>query len=101
VAALLDVSSSSSSSSSSGGGGAALPPAASATWSGHTMALTHLAFAPLSGLCGGPAAARLVTCSLDRTVRWWDVASTRCLRTVTLPTGATALAVRTPRRYFV
>jgi WD40 repeat protein len=87
VAALLDVSSSSSSSSS----GAALPPAASATWSGHTMALTHLAFAPLGGLCGGPAAARLVTCSLDRSVRWWDVASGRCLRTVALPTGATAL----------
>ena len=86
VAALLDVSASPGS---SGGGGA--PPAASVSWSGHTMALMHLMFSPLSGLCGGPAAARLVTCSLDRTVRWWDLASQRCLRTATLPCGASAL----------
>jgi WD40 repeat protein len=87
VAALLDVSASPGSS----GGGSGAPPAASVSWSGHTMALMHLMFSPLSGLCGGPAAARLVTCSLDRTVRWWDVASQRCLRTATLPCGASAL----------
>ncbi len=82
VCSLLDVSSSS-------GGGA--PPSASATWSGHSMALTHLAFSPLSGLAGGPAGSRLVTASLDRTVRWWDVATQRCLRTAALPVGATCL----------
>ena len=80
VAGLLDVSSASSA-----------PPSASATWAGHTMALTHLAFTPLSGLSGSPAASRLVTCSLDRSVRWWDVASQRALHTATLPTGATTL----------
>jgi pre-rRNA-processing protein IPI3 len=80
VAALLD-------GGSSGGGGGAPQPAA--TWAGHSMAVTSLCFSPLSGLFGGAAAARVVTCSADRTVRWWDVATRRCLRAVALPAGAT------------
>jgi len=71
-----------------GGGGEAAPPQPAATWSGHSMAVTALCFSPLSGLFGGAGAARVVTCSADRSVRWWDVAARRCLRAVALPAGA-------------
>jgi pre-rRNA-processing protein IPI3 len=70
------------------GAGAGAAPQAAATWSGHTMAVTFVCFSPLSGLFGGAAAARLVTCSADCSVRWWDVATRRCLRAVALPAGA-------------
>jgi WD domain, G-beta repeat len=66
------------------------PPAA-VTWTGHTMAITAVAFAPGSGLSGGPAAARVISASADRSVRWWDVASQMCLLNVVIPSAATTL----------
>jgi WD40 repeat protein len=100
VGSLLDVSSGLPTTSSvgigigsgSGSGAGAPPPSPVASWSGHAQAVSHVCFTPHSGLCGGPAASRLVSASLDRTVRWWDVASRRCLHTITLPTGVSCLA---------
>lgn len=66
------------------------PPAA-VTWTGHTMAISALAFSPGSGLSGGPAAARVISASADRSVRWWDVASQMCLLNVAIPSAATTL----------
>jgi WD40 repeat protein len=64
-----------------------------ATLSGHTMTVSALSFLPGSGLSGGPSAARLVTASADRSVRWWDLASLTCLLNVTLPVGLTSICL--------
>ena len=88
VEALVDVSA-------PGGAVGGRPPSPVSTWSGHSQIITHLLFTPHCGASGCPASSRLVSASLDRTVRWWDIASGRCLHTVTLPTGATALACDT------
>lgn len=71
-----------------GGSGSVAPHA---TWALHSQAVTAVAFSPGSGSIGGPGASRVVSCSLDRTVRWWDVASRTCLLCVTVPAGATAV----------
>lgn len=48
----------------------------------HTLAITHL-YAGVS--TGGED--RVLSCSLDRTCRLWDLATRRCLLTVVLPVG--------------
>lgn len=72
-----------------GGGGGAQTIQPLVTWSGHSLPVMQVLF---SG--GGPGlGARVITASLDRTVRWWDPASHKCLLTVPLPAGVSAVAL--------
>lgn len=71
-------------------GSGALTPVVS--WMGHTMAITALAFTPGGARGSSAAAARVVSASLDRTVRWWDFATRACLFSIALPSAAVALA---------
>lgn len=63
-------------------------PAASATWADHSLPITSLRFGPGLGL-----SATLVSTSLDRTARVWDVASGRCLFALSYPSAAHASCV--------
>ena len=71
-------------------GSGALTPVVS--WMGHTMAITALAFTPGGARGSSAALARVVSASLDRTVRWWDFATRTCLFSIALPSAAVALA---------
>lgn len=76
--APADASESVSGSSSSGGGGECTPYA---QWSDHALTVTSVFCSPL-----GPAG-RIVTASLDRTCRVWEVASKSLIASFVLPCG--------------
>ncbi len=74
VAALVDVIAQSDHSS---------PPQPYVTWTEHSLTVACLRFGGGIGL-----AARLMSCSADRTLRIWSLPARRCLLTVTLPAPA-------------
>lgn len=63
-------------------------PVATVTWSHHSLPVTSLRFGPGLGL-----AVPLVSTSLDRSARVWDVASGRCIFAVTCPAAVHCSAV--------
>lgn len=63
-------------------------PVATVTWSHHSLPVTSLRFGPGLGL-----AAPLVSTSLDRSARVWDVASDRCIFAVTCPAAVHCSAI--------
>lgn len=57
------------------------------TWSGHTLPITQLHFSNTGSASSSGVASRLISSSLDRTVRWWDIASKQCVLNISMPAG--------------
>eukprot|EP00727_Mastigamoeba_balamuthi_P013020 m51a1_g8340 hypothetical protein (871) ;mRNA; r:9862-16768 len=66
------------------------------TWSQHSLPVTCVASA-----AAGSARARVFTCSLDHTLRAWDVATGDMVASVLLPTQLAAVAVDPAERFVV
>lgn len=66
----------------------AAPPIPCTTWSDHALAITSLRFGPGVGL-----SAVLVSTSLDRSARLWDIASGRCIANIPCPSAVHASCI--------
>lgn len=72
------------------------------TWSGHTLPITQLYFSNTGSVSSSGAVSKLVSSSMDRTVRWWDVASKQCILNVLMPAGVSAfVADAMGKQFFV
>lgn len=66
------------------------------TWTGHALPVTQVLFASSGPLGSGM---RILSSSLDRSIRCWDVPSRRCLLNVSLPAAVACLATSHDARF--